>query len=113
MIASPQASNATSAMISTVPCAKASATQIPAWASPAVISSSRLSTRSAIRPVIGASTARGSAAASSSPETARPPALGRLQGERERGRREEVTADGDAARPPPPGRRRPIANRQM
>jgi len=71
--ARPEASSATSAMIATGWVVKASAAQITACARPVRTSRIRLSTRSASRPVSGASTARGTAAASRSPATANPP----------------------------------------
>jgi hypothetical protein len=71
--ARPQASTPTRAMITAGRSANARAPQTAACATPAVTRTIRLSTRSAIRPVSGASTTSGTVAASISAETARPP----------------------------------------
>ena len=72
--ASPAASTATSAMIAAAPDTNARATQTAAWASPVATSSSRLSARSASRPVQRTSSTGGAAAAISTAATANPPA---------------------------------------
>ena len=72
--ASPAASTATSAMIAAAPDTNASATQTAAWANPVATSSSRLSARSASRPVQRTSSTGGAAAAISTAATANPPA---------------------------------------
>ena len=71
--ASPQPSRATSATSSAVWPTKASAVHSAAWARLTENSRRRLSTRSASRPVSGASRVGGAAAATSSAATVKPP----------------------------------------
>ncbi len=72
--ARPEASSATRPTTSNGCPVYASARQIADWAVPAPTSSARLSTRSASRPVSGASATSGRVAANSMPATALPPA---------------------------------------
>ena len=112
--ASPAASTATSAMIAAAPDTNASATQTAAWASPVATSSSRLSARSASRPVQRTSSTGGAAAAISTAATANPPAprccssstsavAARKSPHEDTARRPASQIHVFPARPPPPG----------